>query len=158
VARVSVSAAVREILTGNIKLTADEVIQKVKAKGVTATADAIRKSVHNQRSTVSKALATKTAPVATPSTAAPKPASLKPIAMKPPAPKSAAPAKVVASEGLPNVAGVLSNVALVNTVVDACGGVKEARQVAEAVRACGGVEPFLQHLDLVAGIRGNDRA
>jgi hypothetical protein len=31
--------------------------------------------------------------------------------------------------------------------------VDQARQVAEAVRACGGIDAFLQHLDLVAGIR-----
>lgn len=33
-----------------------------------------------------------------------------------------------------------------------------ARRVAEAVRACGGVDAFLQHLDLVAGIRAPESA
>ena len=48
----------------------------------------------------------------------------------------------------------MANVALVNAVVGTCGGAEQARQVAEAVRACGGVDAFLQHLELVAGIRG----
>jgi hypothetical protein len=48
---------------------------------------------------------------------------------------------------------VFANVALVNKVVGTAGGVEQARQVAEAVRSCGGVDSFLQHLDLVAGIR-----
>jgi hypothetical protein len=51
------------------------------------------------------------------------------------------------------LSGVLANVALVNKAVGAAGGVEQARQVAEAVRSCGGVAAFLQHLDLVAGIR-----
>jgi hypothetical protein len=52
------------------------------------------------------------------------------------------------------LAALLANVALVDRVAGACGGVDNARQVAEAVRACGGVDPFLMHLDTVAGIRG----
>jgi len=52
------------------------------------------------------------------------------------------------------LAAVLANVALVNQVVGLCGGPDQARKVAEAVAACGGVDAFLQHLDLVAGIRG----
>lgn len=55
--------------------------------------------------------------------------------------------------GPSDLAGVLANVTLVNRVVDQAGGVDAARAVAEAVRACGGVDPFLQHLDTVAGIR-----
>ena len=48
---------------------------------------------------------------------------------------------------------MFSNIALVNKVAREA-GVEQARQVAEAVRACGGVEAFVQHLELVAGIRG----
>jgi len=57
-----------------------------------------------------------------------------------------------------DLTGVFSNVTQVNTVVTACGGVDQARQVAEAVRACGTLEAFLQHLDLVASLRASTGA
>lgn len=53
----------------------------------------------------------------------------------------------------PNLAEVLANVALVNSVIGTCGGVEQVRQVAEAIRSCGGVAAFLTHLDLIASIR-----
>ena len=34
-----------------------------------------------------------------------------------------------------------------------CGGVEQARGVAEAARACGGIDAFLEHLEAVAAIR-----
>ncbi len=71
---------------------------------------------------------------------------------------AAAPPAETAPSALTVLASVLANVALVNAVVGAYGGAESARRVAEAVRACGGVDPFLQHLDLVAGIRGPDAA
>ena len=55
-----------------------------------------------------------------------------------------------------DVAGVLANVAMVNTAVGVSGGVEQARKVAETVRACGSVDAFLQHLDLVAQLRGTN--
>jgi hypothetical protein len=79
------------------------------------------------------------------------------------APPKAAPA--AARETAPPVPAVCSpeltltavpaNVALVNKVVEGAGGVDQTRQVAEAVRVCGGVDAFLQHLDLVAGVRSS---
>ncbi|QEL20447.1 hypothetical protein [Limnoglobus roseus] len=142
--RVSVSATVRDILTSDITLTADEVIRKAKAMGLTASADAIRKSVHNQRGIVTKGLGTKPAPSTARGTVEPKATTL----------TAPTPSSDVTPTRSSDLASVLSNVALVNTVVGVCGGVAEARQVAEAVEACGGVSAFLQHLDLVAGIRG----
>jgi hypothetical protein len=133
----STSALIRTILTPNLDLATDEVIKKLRAKGVTAPEANVRKLVHNWRSEMRKA-AGKPAPVAARQTAAPRPASVAP------APEVAAPE---------NLTPVFANVVLVNKVVGVAGGVAQARQVAEAVRACGSVESFLQHLDLVAGIR-----
>ena len=42
-------SVVREILTANLSLTADEVIAKAKAKGVKAPHDVIRTTVHDVR-------------------------------------------------------------------------------------------------------------
>ncbi|HYH67327.1 MAG TPA: hypothetical protein VD866_21700 [Urbifossiella sp.] len=127
----SVSPVVRAILSADIDLSADEVVAKAKARGVTASDTTIRSLVYNIRGELRKAS--------------------KPT----PAPKAApAPTAVVAAPSPSvGVSAVLSNVALVNGAVAASGGVEQARKVAEAVRACGGPEQFAQYLDLVAGIR-----
>ena len=139
-ADLSVSGVVREILTSDPELDTDEVIRFAKSKGLKATDDQIRKSVHNQRTAIrAKVAAVKPAPVAAHEAAPPKAT-----------PAVSAPA---ATAGIPDLAGVLSNVALVNKVVSLCGGVENARQAAEAVQACGGLEAFLQHLELIATIR-----
>jgi hypothetical protein len=130
---------VREVLSANLNLTADEVILKAKAKGVKAPDDVIRRTVYD----VKKKLKQK---AGTPATKA-QPAS-KPV----PAPKAAPAAAPTSVVGVPQV---LSNVALVNAAVVASGGVEQAKRVAEAVRACGGVDAFAHYLDLVAGIRHN---
>ena len=57
----------------------------------------------------------------------------------------------------PDLSAAFDNVARVNTVAGACGGIETAREVAEAVRPCGSVDAFLQCLDLVAGIRSADK-
>lgn len=147
-AATSTSAVVRSVLGANLKLTADEVVRKAKARGVTAPEASIRNLVYNIRGELRKkaAGAPKAVPAAARETAGPAPAPTRTAAPKPtpaPTPSSA-----------PDLPGVLANVALVNTVVGVAGGGEQARRVAEAVRACGGVEAFLQHLDLVAGIRG----
>jgi hypothetical protein len=136
------SSVVRSILTANLTLTADEVIRRAKARGVTAPPEKVRALVHNIRSEVKKAAgASRALPVP------PKPTAASSKALPvPPAETTAAAA--------PDLPGVLANVALVHRVVGAAGGVEPARQVAEAVRACGGVGEFLQHLDLIAGIQG----
>ena len=140
------STVVRALLSAHFNLTADEVIAKARAQGVKAPDQSIRDAVYNIKSELRKKGA-KSAPTAARTTSTAKPA---------PAPKvtvSARPA-TVSSAARSDLVAVLANVALVNTVVGACGGAEPARQVAEAVRACGGVEAFLQHLELVAGIRG----
>ena len=149
----STSSVVRSILTGNITLTADEVIKRALARGVTASPDSIRALVYNIRGEVKKAAAPKVLPVPPPASASkalPVPPS-KAIApatrVRPPRPRPAAPAAT-------DLPGVLANVALVHRVVGVAGGIEPARQVAEAVRACGGVAEFIQHLDLIAGIQG----
>lgn len=139
---VAVSPVVRAILTENIDLPTDEVIKRAKAQGVTAPEKSIRDTLYNVKSELRKkgakpapaaARATKTAP-------APKPVVIPASAPTP-------------SPSAPDLSSVLANVALVNTVAGACGGVDQARKVAEAVRACGSVEAFLQHLDLVVQVR-----
>ena len=143
----TMSSVVRTALTGNINLSADEVITLARAKGVTAPDRSIRDSVYNIRSELRRKAA-KSVGGATPPK--PVPAAARATSAQP-APKAVAEPPVVPPSDL---SGVLSNVALVNTVVGASGGVEQARQVAEAVRACGSVDAFLQHLDLVAKVRG----
>jgi hypothetical protein len=154
----SVYTVVRELLTANLNLSADDAIRRVKARGISLPDPKVRRVVHNTRNELKKK-ATKAAPAAARQTAGPKPrpavkpatsaARPAPAAKPTPAPVRPAPA----ASGAPDLSAVFANVALVNRVVAACGGVENARQVAEAVRVCGGVDVFLQHLDLVAGIR-----
>ena len=150
----TVSTVIREILTGDINLSADEVIKKAKARGVTASDTSIRYTAHNIKSELKKKLAKGAALKAVPAAARATSAPPTPV----PAPEvlvatTPVVALVPAPALAPDLAAVLANVALVNTVVGACGGAEPARQVAEAVRACGSVGAFLQYLDLVAGIR-----
>ena len=129
----SLLSVVRTILTAEPTLTAADVVPKVKKKGLTVTDKAVKKAYHNAKAAM-RDLSPKVVPAAARETAAP------------------APVPTMSSPGL-TLTAMLANVALVNKVVDAAGGVEHARQVAEAVRSCGSVDEFLQHLDLVAGIR-----
>ena len=52
---VAISPTVRDILSSNIEMPADEVIKRAKAKGVTAPERNIRISVHNMRSEMKRA-------------------------------------------------------------------------------------------------------
>jgi len=142
-AELSTQGVVREILTGNPEMEANEVIRRAKLKGLRASDDQIRKSVHNLRTSVraTVAAASKAAPAAARETTPPKAAPV----VSAPAPATAA--------ATPALGDVLANVALVNKIVGLCGGVENARQSAGAVQACGGVEEFLKHLELVATIR-----
>ncbi|OWK43796.1 hypothetical protein [Fimbriiglobus ruber] len=163
---VSISGTVREILKANPTYSADEVIAKAKSRGVTAPANGIRVVVHKVRSELRKvgvvAPAAKPAtPVAKPATPVAKPGVAKSAPV--PATKPAAPvakASVASTNGASTdgLSHVFTNVTRVNTVIGLCGGIDHARQAAEAVRACGSVEAFLQHLDLVAGIRTPQKA
>ena len=141
---ISFRSAVRDILTADVTLPTDEVIRRVKARGDNTPVDAIRHAVHNLRSEIKKKLG-KAAPAAARETTPPKPSPAVP-------PPARTPASTPATSDL---TAVLANVALVNRVVELCRGVENTRQVAEAVRACGGVDAFLQHVELVAGIRGS---
>ena len=146
---VFVSAIIREVLTKDPMLNTDEVVKRVKARGVASPLKSVKHVVHNlrkefrkpgmvvmpvpARKVSEKVVPAKTVPVA------------QPVAMSVPATASS-----------PDLSEVFANVALVNRVLGRCGGADNARHVAEAVRSCGGIDSFLQHLDLVAGIRQAD--
>lgn len=136
------SSVVRDILSGDLELTADEVVAKAKARGLTASEASIKALVYNIRGELRR----KGEP--TPKVVA---AAAQKTAPLPPAPAPVAPTPVAAAPA--GLTQVLSNVAQVNAAVAAAGGVDAARHVAEAIRACGGPEAFAQYLDLVAGIR-----
>jgi hypothetical protein len=130
------SSVVRDILSGDLELTADQVVAAAKARGLTASAASIKALVYNIRGELRK----KGGPA--------------PKVVAAAAQKTAPPAPVVSAAPAPaGLSQVLSNVAQVNAAVAAAGGVDAARQIAEAVRVCGGPEAFGQYLDLVAGIR-----
>ncbi|HYH64339.1 MAG TPA: hypothetical protein VD866_06535 [Urbifossiella sp.] len=102
----STRAVVRDILSSNLALTADEVITRAKAKGVKAPDDAIRTTVHTLRKRLKKKASVLAAPKPAVATASPpkKPApAAKPgVAAKPArkaasAPKAAPPPKPVAA-------------------------------------------------------------
>lgn len=132
-----ISPVVREILSKDLSLSADDVIKEAKKRGVTAKESSIRTLAHNIKSALKKqaAQAGKPLPVAARTTTVPKPVTR-------PEPATAA-----------SPAGVLANVLLVHKVAVEAGGVEQARGVAKAVEACGGVEAFLKHLEAVAKIQ-----
>ncbi|MDB5307844.1 MAG: hypothetical protein JWO38_2046 [Gemmataceae bacterium] len=146
----SVSSVVRSILATDLDLPADDVIRKARARGLAAPPEQVRRLTKNLRSEMKKAAhaapAGRPAPAAARAVPAPLPAAARAVlAPVPPA----APA---------DLAALLATVALVDRVVGACGGSEPARQVAEAVRVCGGVDAFLQHVELVSGIRSGGAA
>ena len=165
----SMSSVLRGILTVNPALPTAEVVKRARAAGLTQPDSTIKHNLYNIRSEFSKlaiqaAIPTKTKAVAR-QTSARKPASAmkRTQAMTHTKTATAAmPSNGLAASAHPaplaNLAGVFSNVTLVNEVVGACGGVEPTRQVAEVIRACGSLEAFLQHLDLVAALRTSARA
>ena len=144
-AELSISSVVRELLTLHPEMSAAEVVKRAKAKGLNASAESIRHRLHNlraeyrQRAQAVPALASRTESPA-------------PVASAPKALRSEAPASGLAPPAAQDLAAVFANVVLVDRVRTLCGGTENARHVVEAVRACGGVDPFLLHLDLVAGL------
>jgi hypothetical protein len=171
----SMSSVLREILTTDPKLPNDEIVKKAKARGIAKPDSVIKHNLYNLRTslknTTPKASAT-SAKSAGSQTSSSKlvavtksaPITVQSAARRTTAPKSVAAGKAVNNPSASDVAdsvktldlaSVLSNVALVNEVVAACGGVDQARRAAEAIRACGSVEAFLQHVNLVADLRGN---
>lgn len=149
----SAYTVVREILTADINLSADAVLQKARARGVTDPGAKVRKVIYEVRGTLRK----KAGLPATPAAAAPaKPAAAKPApaaARTTPAPAPAAAPAPVAAPEVPDLQSIFANVNLVNKILGLVGSADVAKQVAHAVQACGGVEAFLQHVDLVAGLR-----
>lgn len=140
----SARSVVHSILSANPDLSADEVIKRATARGLKADPSAIRKAVHNVRSELKRMGGAPAAARSGPVPTAPRPAPVAARETSVPQPAG----------GAADLSAVLGNVALVNQMVGTCGGVENVRQAAEAVRSCGGVDAFLQHLDLVAGIRG----
>lgn len=128
-------AVVREILADGLDQPTPDVVRRARARGVTGSDRSLREAVYEVRAQLRKPQ--------------PKPATAAAHATKP-KPEPAARSVAAAADPAP----VLANVALVNEVVTAAGGVEAARKVAEAVRACGGVDAFLLHLDTVAQVRG----
>jgi hypothetical protein len=173
-ATASMSSILRTILTANPGLSNDEVVRKAKARGVSKPDAVIKHNLYNIRAEFNK-LSSQAVPIPAKSaarqTSAPKPVVTPkpaPVAVQTGERKASAPKSLTAVKPATNTAatsspavdldGVFSNVTLVNTVVTVCGGVDQTRQVAEAVRACGNLEAFLQHLDLVAGLRASAAA
>ncbi|OWK40580.1 hypothetical protein [Fimbriiglobus ruber] len=140
----SISTVVRELLTGDINMTADDIIQKARTRGVTAPPVSIRDVVYNIRSELKKRIAVTGTVLPKQKQAVAAAAAAAPIAPS------------VHANGTPDLATVFGNVTLVSQLVEK-GGVTLLREVAEAVQVCGGTETFLKHLDLVAGIRASEK-
>lgn len=114
-----VRPVIREILKNDVEQPVPDVIRKARAKGVTATDGALREAIYEIKGDLRRAK-----PTAAPAAA---------HATKPKTEPAAGP--VATSDPTP----VLTNIALVNAVVTAAGGVESARKVAEAVRGRGRV-------------------
>lgn len=160
----SMRSILLDILTANPKASTEDVVKKAKARGLTQPDSTIKHSLYNLRGQFKKQAAKSAIPTKSVArqTAARKPASATKRTQAKTHTKTATAAMPsnghVASAPSANLAGVFSNVTLVNEVVGACGGVEPTRQVAEVIRACGSLEAFLQHLDLVAALRTSARA
>lgn len=139
------NTVIRSILNTDLEMPAEEVIKKARAQGVKQPDKIIKHNIYNLRSSMRKDVGKPIAAVAR-TTVAPK-SPAKPTPSSKPAPVVSKPSPAL------DLKDVFANVALVNKVVAACGGVDQARQVAAAVRACGGLDAFVQHLDLLAGLQ-----
>lgn len=116
------SSVVRAILSDDINLSADEVIKRSRAHGVTTPEQSLRTTTHNIKSDLRKKAAkagVKPVPAAARTTKSPEPAPV--------------PTVVATKASAHDLASVLAAVALVNSVVGVCGGTEQARKVAEAV-------------------------
>ena len=133
----SVDTVVREILTGNLDLSSEDVITRARQKGVTRPAADLRPIINNVRSDMRASKKKKK----TKAGAGLRKKSTKPVAA----------ARTAAGSG---EAALLAAVALVNKTAQMCGGFARAREIAEAIRACGGIDAFLKRLALVAEILG----
>ncbi len=147
-AEMTMSGMIRKILTPNFDLAADEVVRRVIAKGLSTSPKSILANVYNMKSVMKKerAGAPRVVPAAARETSAPKVTSVISTSSSQPTSETSV------------LTGVLANIALVNNLVGLCGGVENVRRAVESVQACGGIDAFVQHLELVASIRGVESA
>jgi hypothetical protein len=174
-ATASMSSILRGILTANPAMPNDEIISKAKAAGVNKPDSVIRHNLYNLKTVLKNG--TSKASRTSPKSKAHQTSATKSITGKSPAPiavqssaarRTSDPKSVIAAKAGNNsvaesakavdLSSIFSNVAKVNEVIAACGGVDRIRGVTEAIRACGSLEAFLQHVDLVADLRGNPSA
>jgi hypothetical protein len=156
----------REILTADLETPTDVAVQKLRQRGVVGPDAKLRHVIHETRHALRKKAGVPAAKPTAPKPAAakpkPAPAAAKstsaPVAAAPVAAAPVVPPPAVATPVLSDLTAVFQNVTRVNAVIGLVGGADHARQVAEVVRACGGVDLFLQHVDLVAGIRAPEPA
>lgn len=125
----------REALTHEPLLTTDDLVARLKSRGITKKDSDIRAVIRKTRGEIRrKGLKTGGAP--------------RPIPVPAAAVVTTPPAAVAADP--------FAGVRLANKTAHACGGIAKAREVAEAIRAVGGIDAFLERLDLVADILGSD--
>src|SRR4051812_16243535 len=111
---VAASPVVRAILTENINLSTEDVIKKARTKGVTAPEKSLKDAIYNVKSELRKKAAKAGGP------------RLAPAAARETKPEPVISSSGPASSSASDLTAMLSNVALVNAVVGACGGVEQA--------------------------------
>jgi hypothetical protein len=134
----------REALADEPELSTDDLVTRLKARGITKKDPDIREIIRKTRGEIrrkaKKAEGATARPIPVPSAAA--------VTVPPPAVTPVAPA--------PAAADPFAGVRLANRTAAACGGIAKAREIAEAIRTVGGIDAFLERLDLVADILGSD--
>lgn len=126
----------REALTEEPLLSTDNLVIRLKARGVTKKDPKIREIIRKTRGEIRRKAAKAPKPIPAPAAA---------VVTVPPAPAAA----VVATDPF-------AGVRLANRTAQACGGIAKAREIAEAIRTVGGIDAFLERLDLVADILGSE--
>ncbi|MBN9120671.1 MAG: hypothetical protein J0I06_16225 [Planctomycetes bacterium] len=133
----------REILTADQSLSNDDVLARIKARGVTKPDAYIREAIRGTRNDI-RSRGAKPVPTAARTIPEPKPA-----------PEVSGEAAVPVSGEVPGEAALFAGLALVNKTARLCGGFAKAREIAEAIRSCGGIDAFLKRVELVAEILGS---
>lgn len=127
----------REALTQEPLLSTDDLVVRLKSRGITKKESVIREVIRKTRGELRRKERKNGTAV------------LKPL----PGPAATAPPPVVAAAVATDP---FAGVRLANRTAQACGGIVRAREIAEAIRAVGGIDAFLERLDLVADILGSD--
>jgi hypothetical protein len=156
----SLATVLRNIMAGDVDMPMDQIVKKVRAKGLAVTDKTIVNNVYMVRSALRKEKSSPTAAKPTIAVVAPKPAEVvaavptpASAASKPAVPAPKPTPAVALPEAGPDLADVFANVRLVNKVADECGGIDAVRQVTKAIQACGSVDDFLRHVELVASLK-----